>query len=191
MAPTPRRTSVDVVASCLAGDRHVLAYSATACRLRSSSTTAAPSSTTGPSKTCGAATCSRRRTRHPWPAVPSSTSRSPSTTPRWPRRQGYHVANIGIHVLCATGAVRPGWRTYQLSGERGASPSPCSGRVHPLNSEAVNYVTQRTESLMALFYLLTLYCARRALRRGCGATDGGKRPPSRRARSAWRARNRW
>ena len=25
--------------------------------------------------------------------------------------------------------------------------------VHPLNTEAVNYITQRTESLMALFYL--------------------------------------
>ena len=34
--------------------------------------------------------------------------------------------------------------------------------VHPLNTEAVNYVTQRTESLMALFYLSTLYCAIRA-----------------------------
>jgi tetratricopeptide (TPR) repeat protein len=34
--------------------------------------------------------------------------------------------------------------------------------VHPLNTEAVDYVTQRTESLMALFYLATLYCAIRA-----------------------------
>jgi len=28
--------------------------------------------------------------------------------------------------------------------------------VHSLNSEAVDYITQRTESLMALFYLLTV-----------------------------------
>jgi protein O-mannosyl-transferase len=35
--------------------------------------------------------------------------------------------------------------------------------VHPLNSEAVNYVTQRTETLMGLFFLLTLYAAIRAL----------------------------
>src|SRR6202011_1945633 len=34
--------------------------------------------------------------------------------------------------------------------------------VHPLNSEAVNYRTQRTESLMGLFYLLTVYAAIRA-----------------------------
>ncbi len=35
--------------------------------------------------------------------------------------------------------------------------------VHPLNSEAVNYVTQRTESLMALFYLLTMYASARLM----------------------------
>ena len=34
--------------------------------------------------------------------------------------------------------------------------------VHPLGSAAVTYVVQRVESLMALFYLLTLYCAIRA-----------------------------
>src|SRR5688500_8117302 len=34
--------------------------------------------------------------------------------------------------------------------------------VHPLNSEVVNYISQRTESLMAGFYLLTLYAAIRA-----------------------------
>ena len=31
--------------------------------------------------------------------------------------------------------------------------------VHPLDSESVSYLTQRTKSLMALFYLLTLYAA--------------------------------
>jgi hypothetical protein len=30
--------------------------------------------------------------------------------------------------------------------------------VHPLNTEAVTYIIQRAESLMGLFYLLTLYC---------------------------------
>jgi Flp pilus assembly protein TadD len=35
--------------------------------------------------------------------------------------------------------------------------------VHPLNSETVNYVTQRTESLMALFYLVTLYASARLM----------------------------
>jgi protein O-mannosyl-transferase len=81
---------------------------------------------------------------------------------------GYHVGNIAIHLLCALvlfGVVR---RTLELP----ALPAPLRHRaddlafaialiwvVHPLNSEAVDYLTQRTESLMALFYLLTLYCA--------------------------------
>jgi hypothetical protein len=41
--------------------------------------------------------------------------------------------------------------------------------VHPLNSEAVNYVTQRTELLMGLCYVLTLYCSLRALRAPAGS----------------------
>src|SRR5262245_8721944 len=35
--------------------------------------------------------------------------------------------------------------------------------VHPLQTEVVDYVTQRTESTMGLFYLLTLYAAIRAM----------------------------
>jgi hypothetical protein len=60
--------------------------------------------------------------------------------------------------------------------------------VHPLNSEAINYVTQRTESMMALFYLLTIYASIRAL----GSARAGRGPPrpSCRARSGWRARSR-
>ena len=33
--------------------------------------------------------------------------------------------------------------------------------MHPLNSQIVNYVTQRSESLMALCYLGVLYCVHR------------------------------
>jgi hypothetical protein len=35
--------------------------------------------------------------------------------------------------------------------------------LHPLNTEVVDYVTQRTESLMALAYLITLYAGLRAM----------------------------
>ncbi|MEK7786522.1 MAG: glycosyltransferase family 39 protein, partial [Chloroflexota bacterium] len=35
--------------------------------------------------------------------------------------------------------------------------------VHPLQTQSVTYVIQRGESLMGLFYLLTLYCAIRGL----------------------------
>ena len=34
--------------------------------------------------------------------------------------------------------------------------------VHPLTTDAVTYITQRTESLMALCYLLTLYASLRS-----------------------------
>jgi Flp pilus assembly protein TadD len=38
--------------------------------------------------------------------------------------------------------------------------------VHPLQTEVVDYVTQRTESMMGFFYLLTLYCAVRCMDEG-------------------------
>jgi Flp pilus assembly protein TadD len=41
--------------------------------------------------------------------------------------------------------------------------------VHPLVSEAVNYVSQRTELMMAAFFLLTLYAAQR----GCESVRSG------------------
>ncbi|OFW34748.1 MAG: hypothetical protein A3F70_14250 [Acidobacteria bacterium RIFCSPLOWO2_12_FULL_67_14] len=83
---------------------------------------------------------------------------------------GYHVVNVAWHLLSALlvfGLVR---RTLNLSGidERLAGRSADIGFaaallwiVHPLNTEAVNYVTQRTELMMAFFYLATLYASLR------------------------------
>jgi len=51
--------------------------------------------------------------------------------------------------------------------------------VHPLLTEAVTYMIQRSESLMGLFYLLTLYCFIRG-------TEVRSHPPSPRLRSARR-----
>jgi tetratricopeptide (TPR) repeat protein len=85
--------------------------------------------------------------------------------------RGYHLVNVALHVLCGLllyGIVR---RTL-LRGPCAAGSGRRAGgfalacallwAVHPLNTETVNYVVQRTESIMALFYLLTLYCAVRA-----------------------------
>jgi len=81
---------------------------------------------------------------------------------------GYRIANIVIHLACGLlllGIVR---RTLELPTiptwlrERSldlACASALLWLVHPLNSEAVDYITQRTESMMALCYLATLYCA--------------------------------
>ncbi len=81
--------------------------------------------------------------------------------------RGYHAFNIAVHVCCALllyGIVR---RT--LTGREGTTIAFAAAllwMVHPLQSECVAYVTQRTESVMAFFFLLTLYCA---IRRWCAA----------------------
>ena len=89
---------------------------------------------------------------------------------------GYHLWNIGVHLICALvlfGIVR---RTLDRVGGRlgtnpGSSLSPSMGPalaaaliwlLHPLQTEVVNYTTQRTESMMGLFFFLTLYCAIRS-----------------------------
>src|SRR6185312_11084012 len=67
----------------------------------------------------------------------------------------YHALNLAIHVgaaLCLFGLIR-----------RTAGPALLAfavallWAVHPLQSEAVMYIVQRAESMMALFYLLTMY----------------------------------
>ena len=87
---------------------------------------------------------------------------------------GYHVVNLAVLIACALllfGIVR---RTLRRHGGFGAS-APVDGialasalvwMVHPLLSETVDYTTQRTESMMGLFFLLTLYAAIRARRSG-------------------------
>jgi Flp pilus assembly protein TadD len=84
---------------------------------------------------------------------------------------GYHVANLGLHLASALvlfGLIRRTLTTPTVApwlSERAlpvAAASALIWVVHPINSEAVVYVTQRTELLMGLFYLLTLFLARRA-----------------------------
>jgi tetratricopeptide (TPR) repeat protein len=98
----------------------------------------------------------------------------------------YHLLNLAIHLgaglalfgivrrtLTAGAALRaaPG-RNETVPLRRDALPLALAIAllwvVHPLQTEAVTYVIQRVESLMGLFYLLTLYgfirgiCAERA-----------------------------
>jgi tetratricopeptide (TPR) repeat protein len=78
--------------------------------------------------------------------------------------RGYHIANLAIHILAALalfGLVR---RILEITYRGGpwGSTLPAFAlaliwEVHPLQTEAVTYVVQRAESLMGLFYLLTLY----------------------------------
>ncbi len=87
--------------------------------------------------------------------------------------RGYHVGNIVIHVACALilfGLVRRTLLGPRLRDRFGASANAVAlvsallWMVHPLQTEPVDYITQRTESMMGLFWLVTLYFAMRARR---------------------------
>ena len=80
---------------------------------------------------------------------------------------GYHAFNLAIHILAGLalyGIVRRTLLSPVLRGRFGASAMPLAmavavlWTVHPLQTEAVTYISERCESLMGLFYLLTLYC---------------------------------
>jgi protein O-mannosyl-transferase len=79
---------------------------------------------------------------------------------------GYHVVNLAIHVLCAwlvLGVTRRLLSSARLRSHDAASADGVAftaallWSVHPLATETVVYVVQRTESLMALCLLATLY----------------------------------
>lgn len=104
------------------------------------------------------------------------------------RSHGYHVFNLTVHLLAGLTffgltrrvllVIQDTDSTLKRGGGRGDDCTH-SGRklgehsteaayfafavsmiwlVHPLTTQAVTYVIQRSESMMALFYLLTLYC---------------------------------
>lgn len=81
---------------------------------------------------------------------------------------GYRGVNIGLHALSALLLWAIVYRTLRLErfqprfgGAEGivAFAAALVWAVHPLNTESVAYVTQRTESMMAFFYLATLYAS--------------------------------
>jgi protein O-mannosyl-transferase len=77
----------------------------------------------------------------------------------------YHALNVVVHMLGGLtlfGVVR---RTLlRLDGDIGARAAPLAlaasmiWLVQPVQTASVTYISQRAESLMALWYLLTLYC---------------------------------
>ena len=83
---------------------------------------------------------------------------------------GYHAVNLGIHVLAALtlfGIVRRTLRAGGFAeGAAGSWPALAVALiwvVHPLQTQSVTYLTQRGESLMGLFFLLTVYGLIRAV----------------------------
>ena len=86
--------------------------------------------------------------------------------------RGYHAANLAIHLCAALtlfGIIRRTLRQPILRPRFGDHALPIAFAValgwmlHPLQTESVIFIEQRTESLMGLFYLLTLYAAIRGM----------------------------
>jgi protein O-mannosyl-transferase len=84
--------------------------------------------------------------------------------------QGYHAFNLAVHVLSALllwGIVGRALRLDFFGGRFAQAAGPLSLMValvwelHPLQTDAVEYVSQRTELMMAFFYLATLYASLR------------------------------
>jgi len=105
----------------------------------------------------------------------------------------YHVVNLLIHALAGLtlfGIVRRTLLRQGYGGQALASRPATRGSeisnlrfeiseattlalavaviwvVHPLQTEAVTYISERAESLMGLFYLLTVYCFIRGIENG-------------------------
>ncbi len=88
---------------------------------------------------------------------------------------GYRIVNLALHMACGLAAFLVLARVLGLPGVpahvRARATETAFGAtllwlLHPLNSEVVNYLTQRTESLMALCLLIVLYASVRALEAG-------------------------
>jgi tetratricopeptide (TPR) repeat protein len=95
---------------------------------------------------------------------------------------GYHAGNLAILLLTALalfGVVGRALALQRLSPGFGRHATAIAGvsaliwSLHPLHTEIVNYVSQRTTALMGLFYLLTMYCSVRALAAGSARWRAG------------------
>jgi tetratricopeptide (TPR) repeat protein len=85
---------------------------------------------------------------------------------------GYHLFNLIIHILAGLtlyGIVRRTFLSDRLKEKFGpiaaylAFITAAIWLVHPIQTESVTYIVQRAESLMGLFYLLTVYTAVRSM----------------------------
>lgn len=77
--------------------------------------------------------------------------------------RSYHLTNLILHLASALllfGVVR---RTVGTARVQFAWSVAMLWTVHPLTTAAVSYLSQRTELLMAFFYLLTLYAFKRGV----------------------------
>ena len=89
----------------------------------------------------------------------------------------YHALNLAVHFMA--GLLLFGIARRALAQSRGAPADALALAIallwtlHPLQTESVDYLIQRAESLMGLFYLLTLYAF---IRSAEAETPGWRRP---------------
>jgi len=120
--------------------------------------------------------------RHLWPLRPILSPPAPSGVAGRPLANftfalsyaasgpnvwSYHALNLLIHLLAACtlfGVVRRTLLQPFMRDRFGSASLPLAlaiaglWTVHPLQTQVVDYLSQRTEGLMGLCYLLTLYC---------------------------------
>jgi hypothetical protein len=84
---------------------------------------------------------------------------------------GYRLFNLLFHLVTGAllfGVLRRAIREKTIPGDWRPLADSIAGMVcalwllHPVQSEVINYVVQRTEALASLFFVLTLYCSLRA-----------------------------
>jgi Flp pilus assembly protein TadD len=84
---------------------------------------------------------------------------------------GYRVANILFHLLTGAllfGVLRRAARERSIAEDWRVIADPLAATacalwlLHPIQTEAINYIVQRTEILASLFFLATLYGSLRA-----------------------------
>jgi tetratricopeptide (TPR) repeat protein len=83
----------------------------------------------------------------------------------------YHLVNLAIHLAVALtlyGILRHAWQRLEPFDRAAPVLIAALWAAHPLTTESVTYIVQRAESLMALCYLLTLYCFIRSSKGGAG-----------------------
>jgi len=126
---------------------------------------------------------------------------------------GYHAVNLAIHIMAGltlfgivrrTLASRLATQRSEISNLRFEISEATSlafavaviWTVHPLQTEAVDFVVERNELLMGLFYLLTLYCfirgvEKRSQESGIRSQESGIRSQEKRSGFRPLASNLW
>ena len=128
--------------------------------------------------------------RHLWPLVKTMAAPPKSTVAGRPVASlslainyaisgysvwSYHVFNLIIHIFAGLtfyGIIKQTLLSERLKNRFAENATAIAWvsavvwLVHPVQTESVTYVVQRTESLMGLFYLLTLYSAIQAMQSG-------------------------